>query len=399
MPSAAPTEAERECKMEYPLSEEHRLIRDTMRRFVDEEMIPVEMQTCEGDELKPEWREKWHARAKEIGIWQMEVPEAYGGVGADVLSLVMVWEQLGRTVAIPTRGLGGIMGPQVRAPLYELTDALKEKYLFPVLRGEKTACFAQTEPDAGSDPASMRTAATRDGDHYVINGTKRFITDADKSDFCQLLAVTDKAKGSRGGISMFLIDMDNPGVKITTRFDTMMGDWPCEIHFNNARIPVENRIGAEGEGFSLGQRFLAHGRLKHGARGLGITQRCLDLMSTYALARTTFGKKLADRQAVQWMIADTYVELQAARLMVYNTAARAAAGEDVRTDAFVQKMYADELAFRAADRCLTVHGGIGLTTDLPIEQFWRQSRSFRITEGATEVMKMVIARNVLSEYR
>lgn len=138
--------------MDYPLSEEHRMLQETMRRFVDEEMIPVEMETCDGDALKPEWRETYHARAKELGIWKMEVPEEYGGVGADLVSLVIVWEQLGRTIAVPTRGLGGIMGPQVRAPLYELSDEMKDRYLYPVLNGEKTACFAQTEPDAGGDP-------------------------------------------------------------------------------------------------------------------------------------------------------------------------------------------------------------------------------------------------------
>ena len=177
--------------MEYPLSEEHQMFRETMQRFVDEEMIPVEMETIgEDGALKPEWREKYHARAKELGLWKMEVPEEYGGVGADLMSLVIVWEQLGRTVAVPTRGLGGIMGPQIRAPLYELSDEMKERYLLPVLNGEKTACFGQTEPDAGGDPGGMRTTAVREGDHYVINGTKRFITDADKSDFCQLMAAT-----------------------------------------------------------------------------------------------------------------------------------------------------------------------------------------------------------------
>ncbi|MDC0033792.1 acyl-CoA dehydrogenase, partial [Alphaproteobacteria bacterium] len=286
----------------------------------------------------------------------------------------------------------------VRAPLYELSDEMKEKYLFPVLNGEKKACFAQSEPDAGGDPGGMRTLAVRDGDEYVINGTKRWITDADISDFAQLLAVTDKEKGSRGGISMFLVDMDTPGVKITTKYETMMGDSPCEIHFEDVRIPVEQRIGEEGQGFALGQRFLANGRLKHGSRGVGTAQRCLDLMCDYAQQRVTFGEKLANRQAVQWMITDTYVELQAARLMVYNVADLASKGQIDRTDGFTQKMYGVELGFRAADRCMQVHGGIGLTNDLPIENFWRQSRSFRITEGPTEIMKMVIARNILRNY-
>jgi len=279
-----------------------------------------------------------------------------------------------------------------------LSDEMKEHYLYPVLNGEKEACFGQTEPDAGGDPGGMRTTAVLEGDEYVINGTKRYITGAEEADFCQLLAATDREKGSRGGISMFLVDMDLPGVNITTKFETMMGDWPCEIHFDNVRVPVEKRIGEEGQGFALGQRFLANGRLKHGSRGVGTAQRCLDMMCDYAKQRETFGEPLANRQSVQWMITDTYVELQAARLMVYNVAAKAAEGSIDRTDGFIQKMYADELGFRAADRCLQIHGGIGLTTDLPIEQFWRQSRSFRITEGPTEIMKMVIARNVLREY-
>jgi acyl-CoA dehydrogenase len=386
--------------MDYPLSDEHRLLRETMRRFVDEELIPVEMQTCDAeDEIKPEWAKHFQARGKELGIWNIELSEQYGGMGSDLVSLVLVWEQLYRSVALPMRGLGGIMGPQVRAPLYELTDAMKERYLFPVMRGEKSVCFAQTEPDAGSDPSAMRMSAIRDRDSYVIDGTKRFIAGADRSDFCQLLAVTDRVKGTRGGISMFLVDMDTPGVKITARHKTMMGDQPCEIHFDNVRIPAENLVGQEGDGFKLGQKFLMNGRLKQGARGIAMAQRCIDLMSSYAQQRVTFGQKLAQRQSIQWMIADIYVDLQAARLMVYNTAVRASAGEDVRTDGYIQKMFAVELAFRAADCCMQVHGGMGLTTDLPIERIWRKARSYRITEGPTEVMKATIARNVLGQYK
>ena len=276
--------------MEYPLSEEHQIFRETMKRFVDEEMIPFEMETCSGDgELKPEWKEKYHARSKELGIWKMEVPEEFDGVGADLISLCIVWEQLGRTIAVPTRGLGGIMGPQVRAPLYELNEEMKKLYLYPVLNGEKKACFAQSEPDAGGDPSRMRTTAVLDGDEYVINGTKQWITDAGNADFAQLLAVTDREKGSRGGISMFLVDMNSPGVSITGQFDTMMGDKPYQIHFDNVRVPIEKRIGEEGQGFALGQRFLANGRLKHGSRGVGTAQRCLDMMCEYAKQRETFG--------------------------------------------------------------------------------------------------------------
>jgi acyl-CoA dehydrogenase len=360
-------------------------------------MIPVERETCVGDELKPEWRTRFTKRAEDLGIRGLEVPQEYGGLGLGVLARVVVWEELGRTIALPSRG-ESITGPNVRAILYELQGELKEKYLLPVLRGEKRACFAQTEPDAGSDPGSMRTTAIRDGEFYVIHGVKRFISHADKADFAQVMAATDRAKGSRGGISCFLVDMDTPGVKISARYETMMGDRPCEIVFDNVRVPVTNRVGAEGEGFKLGQQWIGIGRVKHGARALGVAERCLEMATSYAKQRVTFGKPLADRQAIQFMLVDCYVELNAARLMVYQAASKMEAGEDARVEGYVCKSYADEMAFRVADRCMQIHGGIALTTDLPIEKFWRQQRSYRITEGATEVMKMVIARHVLRTY-
>lgn len=383
--------------MDFTLPEELRILKDSLRRFVNDELIPVERETCDGEELKPEWRDKLNRRAKDIGIWMMEVPEQYGGLGLGIMPRVVVWEELARTIALPSRG-EGIMGPTVRAILYDLEGEMKEKYLMPVLRGEKRACFAQTEPDAGSDPGAMRTTAVRDGDHYVIDGVKRFISGAHHADFAQVMAATDRAKGSRGGISCFLVDMDTPGVKITARYETMMGDRPSEIVFDNVRVPVSHRVGGEGEGFKLGQQWLGVGRVKHGARALGVAERCLEMATSYAKQRVTFGKPLAERQAIQFMLVDSYTELQAARLMVYQAAAKADAGEAARVEAYTSKAYADEMAFRVADRCMQIHGGIGLTTDLPIEKFWRQQRSYRITEGATEVMKMVIARHVLKTY-
>jgi acyl-CoA dehydrogenase len=383
--------------VDFTLPEELRILKSNLRRFVDSEMIPVERETCVGDELKPQWRERFRKGAQELGIWGLEIPTEYGGLGMGILARVVVWEELARTIALPSRG-ESITGPNVRAILYQLEGEMKEKYLLPVLRGEKRACFAQTEADAGSDPGSMRTTAVRDGDFYVINGVKRFISHADKADFAQVMAATDRSKGSRGGISCFLVDMDAPGVRIATRYETMMGDRPCEIVFDNVRVPTKNRVGAEGEGFKLGQQWIGIGRVKHGARALGVAERCLEMATTYAKERVTFGKPLADRQAIQFMLVDSYVELNAARLMVYQAACKMEAGEDARVEGYVCKSYADEMAFRVADRCMQIHGGIALTTDLPIEKFWRQQRSYRITEGATEVMKMVIARHVLRAY-
>ncbi|HTV37267.1 MAG TPA: acyl-CoA dehydrogenase family protein [Xanthobacteraceae bacterium] len=386
--------------MDFELPEELRIFKDALRRFVDSEMIPVERQTTTdgGEKLKPEYYQRFSKRAKDLGFWMMDVPEEYGGPGLSVLAKTIVEAELARSIALPARGGGGIAGPAVRHILFTLKGEMRQKYLLPALRGEKRSCFAQTEPDAGSDPGNMRTTAVRDGDFYVINGVKRFITGAGESDFMQLMAATDRAKGSHGGISCFIVDMNTPGVKLTAQYSTMMGDRPWEIVLENVRVPVSHRVGEEGEGFGHAQKWLNGGRIKHGARALGVTERCLEMASAYAKQRSTFGRPLADRQAVQWMLADMYIELQAARLLVYKAATRLDAGEDARQDAYVCKYFADEMAFRAADMCMQIHGGIALTTDLPIEKFWRQQRSFRITEGASEVMKMVIARHVLKTY-
>ena len=385
--------------MEFDLPEELRLFQANLRRFVDTELIPIERQTTtDAEKLKPEYYERFCKRAKDLGFWMMDVPEEYGGPGLSILARTVVEEQLSRSVALPARGAGGITGPSVRHILFALKGEMKEKYLMPALRGEKKACFAQTEPDAGSDPGGMRTTAVRDGDHYVINGVKRFITGAGDADFMQLMAATDRAKGSHGGISCFIVDMTTPGVTLGAQYTTMMGDRPWEIVLDNVRVPVSHRVGDEGEGFGHAQKWLGAGRVKHGARALGVTERCLEMATGYAKQRSTFGRPLADRQAVQWMLADMFIELQAARLLVYKAAVRLDNGEEARQDAYVCKYFADEMAFRAADMCMQIHGGIALTTDLPIEKFWRQQRSFRITEGASEVMKMVIARHVLKTY-
>jgi len=385
--------------MDFQLPEELRMIKDSLRKFVNNELIPIERQTvsAEGEEVKPEFLKPLQQRAKDLGIWMMEVPEEHGGAGLSLFQRTVVTEELSRTIALPARG-EGITGPSVRHILYTLTGELKERYLLPVLRGEKKVAFAQTEPDAGSDPGGMRTTAVRDGDHYVINGTKRFITGAHKASFMQLMAATDRSKGSRGGISCFLVDMDTPGVKLGTSYQTMMGDRPWEIVLDNVRVPVAQRIGEEGGGFKLAQKWLGAGRIKHGARALGVAERMLEMSTSYAKQRSTFGRPLADRQATQWKLADMYINLQAARLLVYKAAARLDNGEDAREDCYVCKYFADEMAFKAADECMQIHGGIALTTDLPIEKFWRQQRSYRITEGASEVMKMVIARHVLNTY-
>ena len=383
--------------MSFSLPEELRMLRDNLRRYVDTQMIPHEMETLVDGELKSEWREKFQNGMKQLGLWMMDTPEEFGGAGLTLLQKSIVWQELGRTIALPARE-DGITGPVVRHILFQLEGEMREKYLMPTLRGEKRACFAQTEPDAGSDPGGMRTTAVRDGDDYLINGTKRFITGAASADFIQLMAATDRAKGSRGGISCFIVDMNTPGVKLTAQYQTMMGDKPWEIVLDNVRVPASHRVGEEGKGFGLAQKWLGAGRVKHGSRALGVAERALEMAVKYAHQRSTFGRPLADRQGIQWQLADIWMDLDKATMLVRRAAAMIEEGQEARVEAYHCKYFADEMAFAAVDRCMQIHGGIALTTDLPIERMWRQQRSYRITEGASEVMRSVIARHVMKAY-
>ncbi|MGD9922133.1 MAG: acyl-CoA dehydrogenase family protein [Pseudorhodoplanes sp.] len=378
-------------RAELPTEAELEAFRNNLRRFIEREILPFERRTMSESE-----RRHIQEKARAAGFWMPDIPEALGGQGLGFLGMSVFWHEVSRTIAIPSRD-HSIFGPVTGPILMSLAGEQRRRFLDPVLRGDKTSCFAQTEPDAGSDPAAIRTRAVRRGDRYVINGTKRFITHAEKADFVQLIACTDPQGGARHGISCFLVDMDTPGLVIATRHPTMMGDAPCELVFENVEVPEANRVGAEGEGFTVAQRWLNEGRIRHGARACGVAERCLEMAMDYARQRKTFGEPLSERQGVQWMLADCAIELHATKLMVRDAAARLDAGEDARTETFMVKVYGDEMGFRVADRCLQLHGGIGLTTELPIEKFWRDQRSFMITEGPTEVLRTALARRLLRE--
>jgi acyl-CoA dehydrogenase len=363
--------------------------RRNLRRFIERELMPFERRVMSDAE-----RADIQHKAKAAGYWLLDVPEDLGGQDLGLSGMAVFWHEVSRTTAVPARD-HSVFGPVPGPILLSLKGDQKKRYLDPVLAGEKIPCFAQTEPDAGADPASMRTRAERKGSDYVINGVKRFITHADKADFAQLMAVTDPAKGARGGISCFLVDMDSPGVRISAKHQTMMGDAPCEIVFDNVHVPAENRVGEEGQGFATAQRWLNEGRIRHGARACGVAERCLEMTLDYVKQRKTFGEPLAERQGVQWILADCFTELHATQLMVRDAATKLDAGDDARAETFMVKIYGDEMGFRVADRCLQLHGGIGLTTELPLEKLWRDQRSFMITEGPTEVLRTALARLIL----
>jgi acyl-CoA dehydrogenase len=383
--------------MDFELPQEIRLLQETVRRFVDRELIPIEMHAMDGPDLKPDIRKKLEAKTRELGLWLLEVPAELGGQDLSLLAIAVATEELARTVALPARG-PGIFGPEVRSILLSLNPEQKTKYLDPVLRGEKSTAFAQTEPDAGADPGGMRTTAVRNGDHYVINGYKRFIAHAKDADFLQLVAATDPKKGSRGGLTVFLVDTDTPGVSIAGETVHMMGDVTYEIALDDVKVPVENRIGNEGDGMKAAQTWINANRVAQAARGLGVAQRCLEMITSYAKQRSTFGQTLDRRQAVQFAVADLYTKLQAGQLLTYRTAWKFDNGSLQRHETFMTKIFCTELGFEAADRCMQFHGGLGTATEMPIERMWRQSRSFMITGGPVEIMRASLAREVFAIY-
>ena len=381
---------------DHSLPEELLMFRDSIRRFVERELMPLERFVTIDGKLPPEHEAEAAAKAKAAGFWLMDVPEDLGGANLGLSALAIFWEEIARTTAVSARD-HGIFGPTIGPILLSLQGEMREKYLMPVVRGELKACFAQTEPDAGSDPAAMRTRAERVGSGWKITGNKRYITKAGTADFAQVMAVTNPELGARGGISCFIVDMNMPGVSIGPAEMTMMGDTPYEIYFDNVELPAENLIGEEGKGFALAQNYINHGRIRHGAHACGAMARSLEMTAAYVKQRRTFGALLADRQGVQWMLADGYMALHAARLMVYDAAAKVDAGIEARIETFMAKITGVESGFKVVDDCLQLHGGMGLTRETPLERYWRDLRSFRITEGPTEVLKTTMARAILKK--
>ena len=375
--------------MDFAIPEDLQKLRESTRRFVDEHLMPLETRYAEEPDLPDDVRHALQAKAKELGFWIFDLPEEYGGGGIGALGRCLVFEELARC-NVPAFRAPSVFTPYLGPVLFKCDSAQREKYLEPVLRGSKRTCFALTEPNGGSDPSDMRTVARRDGDGYRVTGTKIFITGADKADFIQLFARSDE------GISCFLVDRDTPGVTLGQSFELMTPDRPWELVFDDAWIPATQRIGEAGKGWHLAREFLDEGRLAHGPKALGRAQRALELAVDHANQRKTFGEPLAKRQAIQWMIADSAVELHSARLMTYHAAWLAEQGRDYHFEASAVKLHADEVLMRIVDRAIQIHGGIGLSREMPLELMFRDARSRLITEGSSEMQRIIIASHVLS---
>lgn len=365
------------------------------RAFVEEELYPLEEEFLLEGVLGWDKRAELERKSRERGLWALEVPTEHGGCGYGQVALAHVAEELYKSPIMFGPIPGDIFGGSPEPALYLCDDEQRERYFYPVIRGEKHSAYAFTEPETGSDVAGIRTTAVRDGAAWVINGTKKFIGWVDFADFVMVFASTDPSAGSRG-VSCFIVDTDTPGFEIVRQLSTMGDQWaPFELTFNSCRVPVENLLGELNGGFAVANEQLTHGRLKIAALQLGLAQRSLDIAVLHAKTRTTWGKPLATRQAIQWMLADSEVELQAARLLVHKAAWAADTGAPIRNEAFIAKLYAVEMAQRVTDRCLQIQGGEGYLRDSPIQSFYRQVRVWRIGHGTSEIHRWMIARNML----
>ncbi|HTS50379.1 MAG TPA: acyl-CoA dehydrogenase family protein [Bryobacteraceae bacterium] len=384
--------------MDLALSDEHRMLKDLVARFVREELMPLEKAVLEreaagqGVLLTHEERAPLDQQSRELGLWGLDAPEDVGGSDMPEVALVGVNEELGKTVVpyvLPPDS------PNLRMLMVTANAEQRAQYLAPYARGEITSAIGISEPAAGGDPAAMTTTAVRKGDDWVINGRKIWISRAAEADFTILMAVTDKSKGARGGISAFLVDQGTPGFNILRRIPMIGGHFTYEIALEDCRVPASKLLGEEGQGFAPMQIRLSTRRLEMSCVCIGMAQRALDMMCEYAPQRVTFGAPLAERQTIQWWVADAATRIHAARLMAYDAAWKVDQGRDARTEVSMLKVFTTELAWDTLDKAMQTFGAMGMTKEMPLQLMAATVRNMRIYEGPSEVHRWVVARKLL----
>ncbi|AYF50030.1 acyl-CoA dehydrogenase [Pseudomonas fluorescens] len=367
---------------------------DAIAQFVNEALIPRENEVAETDEIPADIVSQF----QEMGLFGLTIPEAYGGLGLTMEEEVTIAFELGRTSPAFRSYFGTNNGIGSIGILLDGTEAQKAHYLPLLASGELLSSFCLTEPDSGSDAASLKTTAVRDGDHYVINGTKRFITNAPHAGIFTVMARTDTAIRGSGGISAFIVERETPGLALGKRDHKMgqQGAHTSDVIFENVRVPASQLIGGvEGVGFKTAMKVLDKGRLHIAAVSVGAAERMLNDALNYAIERKQFGQPIAEFQLIQAMLADSKAEIYAARCMVLDAARRRDEGQDIGTEASCSKMFATEMCGRVADRCVQIHGGAGYISEYAIERFYRDVRLFRLYEGTTQIQQLVIARNMI----
>ncbi|MCG6878597.1 MAG: acyl-CoA dehydrogenase family protein [Deltaproteobacteria bacterium] len=384
--------------MDFEIPENLKMMQETIRRFVKQDLEPISRKVEEEDNIPEEIVQKM----RELGLFGLSIPDEYGGLGLGTFGECLVYEELTKTNACFRSRIGTSNGIGSMGILFDGTKEQKQKYLPRIASGQWTACFALSEPEAGSDAANIQTTAERDGDYFVLNGLKHFITNGDIADVATVIAATDKAKKARGGITAFVVEKNTPGFYAGTieRKMGLRGSHTSELIFDQCRVPVENVIGGEpkiGNGFKTAMGVLDKGRLTMGACALGAAQKLLELCIGYSKERVQFGKPIARFQSIQNMLADMATDIYGARQMLYHAAWTRDQGKKVIKEASMAKLFCTEMACRVADNAVQIFGGMGYMKDFPVERFYRDLRLYRIYEGTSEIQRMVIARELTKD--
>ena len=369
---------------------------DLIERFVKERLVPNEERLATEGRLPDDILEEMKA----LGLFGLTIPEEYGGLGLTMEEEILVSIALGRTSPAFRSIMGTNNGIGSAAVVFNGTEEQKQKYLPKYASGEWISCFCLTEPEAGSDAASLKTTAVRDGDHYVLNGTKRYITNAKVAHTFNVMARTDPDNKGARGISSFIVERDTPGITLGSVDKKMgqAGSMTCDVIFEDCRVPAENLIGEEGEGFVTAMKVLDRGRLHISGVSVGVAERLIHDSLEYALQRKQFGKPIAEQQLIQGMLADSQTETYAAKCMTLETARKRDSGENVSTESSACKLFATEMVGRVADRAVQIHGGAGYMSEYAVERFYRDVRLFRLYEGTSQIQQVIIARNMMRDF-
>jgi acyl-CoA dehydrogenase len=386
--------------MEFDLAEEHSMLKELVHKFVRDDLMPLEPRVLarehegRGLALDAADQARLDEVSKTLGLWGLDAPQDIGGMDLPSVALVGVNEELGRTITPYTLPPDS---PNLRMLMATVNDRQRQAYLAPYVRGETVSAIAVSEPGAGSDPGALITRAERDGDDWVLNGRKIWISRAADADFTIVMARTGKSE--RGAISAFLVDKGTPGFTVLRRIPMVGGMTTYEVVFEDCRIEGWKLLGKEGAGFAPMQLRFGTRRVEMAAWSIGLAQRALDMMCEYAPQRVTFGARLSERQAIQWWVADAATKIHAARLMTYDCAVKLDKGQEARVEISMIKSFAVEMAWEVVDHAMQMYGAMGMTKEMPLQLMANRLRTMRIYDGPTEVHKWVIARNLLGTKR
>lgn len=382
--------------MNFQLPEEIEFLRENIRKFVKEIVDPRAMEIEENDEIPADIVNQ----SKEMGLFGLSIPEEYGGLGLDMVGKCAIYEELGKTHNGYTTLIGAHTGIGTVGIVELGSEEQKQKYLPKMASGEWIGAFALTEPEAGSNAANLKTTAVKQGDKYIINGSKHYITNAVEAHVFTVMAVTDPAKGAKG-ITSFIVEKDFPGFVLgnVERKMGLRGSHSAELFFENMEVPVENVLGEEGQGYVNALKILANGRAGLAARNLGSCEKLLEYCLSYANERKQFGKPIIEIQAVQHMLAEISMMIEVLRSMTYRVAWMTDQKQRVVKEAAIAKLYGSEVYNKVADLAVQIHGGIGYMKDYPIERYYRDARITKIYEGTSEIQRNIIANELLREFR